>query len=190
MITCDLLVIGGGPAGISAAVAAGKAGLNVLLLEERERLGGQLTKQTHRFFGSVAERAGTRGIAIIKDLETVVSQLKNVEVSLSTTALGIYEDGVATALKGRKMIKIKPKAIIVATGAFEKFLPFENNDLPGVYGAGAVQTLMNIYGSAPFNDWIREYRTDRLLSVGSSGRGGSRRGGSRVEDRGLPRSRL
>lgn len=158
MITCDLLVIGGGPAGISAAVAAGKAGLNVLLLEERERLGGQLTKQTHRFFGSVAERAGTRGIAIIKDLETVVSQLKNVEVSLSTTALGIYEDGVATALKGRKMIKIKPKAIIVATGAFEKFLPFENNDLPGVYGAGAVQTLMNIYGVLPAR---------RLLMIGS-----------------------
>ncbi|HPH09449.1 MAG TPA: FAD-dependent oxidoreductase [Thermotogota bacterium] len=158
MITCDLLVIGGGPAGISAAVAAGKAGLKVLLLEERERLGGQLTKQTHRFFGSVAERAGTRGIAIIKDLETVVAQLENVEVSLSTTALGIYEDGVSTALKSGKMIKIKPKAIVVATGAFEKFLPFENNDLPGVYGAGAVQTLMNIYGVLPAR---------RILMIGS-----------------------
>ncbi len=158
MIACDLLVIGGGPAGISAAVAAGKAGLKVVLLEERERLGGQLTKQTHRFFGSVAERAGTRGITIIEELETVVSQLENVEVSLSTTALGIYEDGVSTALKGGKMIKIEPKAIVVATGAFEKFLPFENNDLPGVYGAGAVQTLMNLYGVLPAN---------RILMIGS-----------------------
>jgi NADPH-dependent 2,4-dienoyl-CoA reductase/sulfur reductase-like enzyme/Fe-S-cluster-containing hydrogenase component 2 len=149
MKTCDLLVIGGGPAGISAAIAAGKTGLSVVLVEEREILGGQLPKQTHRFFGSVSERAGTRGIAIIKDIEKVLIQLPNVEVSLSTTALGIYEDGVATVLKDGRMIKIKPKAIIVATGAFEKFLPFENNDLPGVYGAGAVQTLMNLYGVLP-----------------------------------------
>ncbi len=61
----------------------------------------------------------------------------------------LYEDGVISIEQNEKYIKIKPQSIIVATGASEKFLTFPNNDLPGIYGAGAVQTLMNVYGVAP-----------------------------------------
>ncbi|MDD4000614.1 MAG: FAD-dependent oxidoreductase, partial [Bacilli bacterium] len=74
------------------------------------------------------------------------------------TVLGLYSDKVLTVLKDDKYIKIKAEAMIIATGASEKFLAFENNDLPGIYGAGAVQTLMNVYGVKPGS---------RLLMVGS-----------------------
>src|SRR6056297_3407061 len=154
----DLAVIGGGPAGICAALAAGKNGLKTLLIEERNFLGVQLIKQTHRFFGSEEEHAGTRGIHIANDLKTELEDMANIDVMTATTALGYYEDGILTALHDEKMIKIKPKAMVLATGAFERFLPFENNDLPGIFGAGAVQTLMNIYGVRPAN---------KVLMIGS-----------------------
>ncbi|HRW92868.1 MAG TPA: FAD-dependent oxidoreductase [Thermotogota bacterium] len=154
----DVLVIGGGPAGISAAIAAGKMGLEVVLLEEREFLGGQLVKQTHRFFGSKEEHAGVRGIDIVTELTATLSGMPNVSTWLEATALGLYEDGVVTVLHQGRMHKFLPRSIVAATGAFERFLPFENNDLPGVFGAGAVQTLMNMYGVKP---------AQKVLMVGS-----------------------
>ncbi|MBM7558458.1 FAD-dependent oxidoreductase [Marinitoga litoralis] len=145
----DILIIGGGPAGISAALAASKFNLKVALFEEKETLGGQLVKQTHKFFGSKDESAGTRGIFIAQKLINDVNNKDNIDVYLNSMVLGYYEDGVVTALVKGKMEKFKPKKIVIATGAFEKSLPFENNDLPGVFGAGAVQTLMNVYGVLP-----------------------------------------
>ena len=149
MKSTEILVIGGGPAGLTAAIRAGEAGAKVVLVERDDFLGGQLVKQTHRFFGAKKEHAGTRGFKIGEDLKARIKELPNVEVLLSATALGHYEDGVVTVLKDGKMLKYKPEKLIIATGAHEKFLPFVNNDLPGIYGAGAVQTLMNVYGIVP-----------------------------------------
>lgn len=145
----DLLVIGAGPAGMAASLSAAKKGINVLLVEENEEPGGQLIKQTHRFFGSQKEHAGIRGINIAKLMADEILKNKKIELMLSATLIGAYEDGVYTILKDEKMYKYKPKKVIFATGAFEKYLLFENNDLPGVYGAGAVQTLMNVNGVMP-----------------------------------------
>ncbi len=158
MKSTEVLVIGGGPAGLAAAIRAGEAGARVVLVERDDFLGGQLIKQTHRFFGSKREHAGTRGFKIADDLLAKIEELENVEVLLSATALGHYEDGVVTVLVNEKMQKIKADIIIVTTGAHEKFLPFENNDLPGIYGAGAVQTLMNVSGIVP---------AKRILMVGA-----------------------
>lgn len=149
----ELAIIGGGPAGLCAAISAASSGSNVLILERDKNLGGQLVKQTHMFFGSEKQYASTRGIDICNILLEELDKYKDkVEIMTNTTVVGMYEDGVITVLqKENKYAKIKPKAVIAATGAFEKSLAFPNNDLPGIYGAGAVQTLMNVYGVKPGN---------------------------------------
>lgn len=150
MIKTDIVVIGGGPAGICAAINAASSGAKVLLLDRDSQLGGQLIKQTHMFFGSQKQHASVRGIDIPGILVKEMEKYKdNIQIMLDATVLGIYEDGVLTIEKNDDYIKIKPNGIIVATGASEKFPAFPNNDLPGIYGAGAVQTLMNVYGVNP-----------------------------------------
>lgn len=154
MRNCELLIIGGGPAGLSAAITAAKAGARVEVLERGAHIGGQLIKQTHMFFGSKKQHASTRGIDIADMLLKEIADL-NIKVHTNTTAVGIYEDGVVTAVRGEEeYIKFKPSAVIVATGASEKALAFPNNDLPGIYGAGAVQTLMNVHGVRPGDDVV------------------------------------
>lgn len=149
----DLVVIGGGPAGLCAAVSAAKSGAKVLIIDKNKNLGGQLIKQTHMFFGSEKQYASKRGIDIPEILINELYRFKeNVEILTETTAVGMFEDGVITFLeKEENYFKIAPKAVVVATGAYEKALSFPNNDMPGIYGAGAVQTLMNVHGVKPGN---------------------------------------
>lgn len=151
-LSTDILVIGGGAAGLSAAAEAASAGAEVLVIESDLHLGGQLVKQTHKFFGSKEEYAGTRGYKIADILlDEIESHKKNVSIHTNTTVTGYYpEDGMFTAMRGEdEIFKISAKKTIVASGAQERLIPFPNNDLPGVYGAGAVQTLMNVYGVVP-----------------------------------------
>jgi len=149
MIYTDVLVVGAGPAGLSAAAAAGAAGADVLILERGHQPGGQLVKQTHMFFGSEKQYASYRGFEIADFLLEAACKLPNVTMQLNATVLAAYDDGVWTAEVSGKYIKIKPRAVITAAGASERSLVFPGNDLPGVYGAGAVQTLMNQYGVKP-----------------------------------------
>lgn len=148
----DIVIVGGGPAGLAAALTAASCTASVLLVDDGLQLGGQLIKQTHKFFGSSRQFAGIRGIEIARNFIHEIKKSSNIEVLTQATVTGYYEDGVLTILEGfngNRLIKVKPKRMIVATGASENMLPFTNNDLPGVYGAGAVQTLMNVYGVAP-----------------------------------------
>lgn len=144
-VETQVLIIGGGPAGLSAAIELGSRGVDCLLVDDKHRLGGKLVLQTHRFFGSIeAVYAGTRGIDIATKLENEVRKFNSVKIWLQSTALAVFSDRKVGILKeGREYVLVRPQIILVASGAREKSLAFPGNDLPGVYGAGAFQTLVN-----------------------------------------------
>jgi len=140
----DVLIIGAGPAGLSAAIELGKLGVKVLVIDDKDRPGGKLVLQTHKFFGSIEDtRAGTRGIDIAEELAEEMAEFPNVELRLLSTAVGVFSDGKVGVVTGGNYFLVEPKGLLVATGAREKQIPFPGHTLPGVYGAGAFQTLLN-----------------------------------------------
>ena len=158
-VRVPVLIIGGGPAGLSAAIELGKLGLRSVLIDDKHRLGGKLVLQTHRFFGSTgAVYAGTRGIDIATRLEADLRSHPSIEIWLQSTALAVFSDKKVGILKdGRKYVLVSPEIILAASGAREKNLAFPGNTLPGVFGAGAFQTLVN-------RDLVRP--AERLFIVG------------------------
>lgn len=143
-IEVDVLVIGAGPSGLAAAVELGRAGARTLVVDDKDRPGGKLVLQTHKFFGSEADcHAGTRGIEIAGILEREVREYGSVEIWLETVALGVYSDGYCCVRRGQAIHFVKPRFLLVAAGARERSLAFPGNTLPGVFGAGAFQTLVN-----------------------------------------------
>ncbi|HNW43108.1 MAG TPA: FAD-dependent oxidoreductase [Elusimicrobiales bacterium] len=140
----DVLIIGGGPSGLAAAAELGKLNVSTLIIDDKARFGGKLVLQTHKFFGSVEDcYAGTRGIDIAGKLEEQLKEYPSVTAWPDATCLAVFSDKKAGVLRGDKYYLVRPKAIVSATGAREKSLPFPGNTLPGVYGAGAFQTLVN-----------------------------------------------
>ncbi|MEJ5357510.1 MAG: 2Fe-2S iron-sulfur cluster-binding protein [Desulfobacterales bacterium] len=143
-IDVPVLVIGGGPAGLAAAIELGRRGVATLLLDDKDRLGGKLVLQTHKFFGSVEDsHAGTRGFEIGRLLAAEIERCPAVEVRLQTTAVAVFADGRVGAVERGRYFLVRPRHLLVACGAREKMLSFPGNTLPGVYGAGAFQTLVN-----------------------------------------------
>ncbi len=157
-VRTDVLVIGGGPAGASAAIELGERGIATLIVDDKNELGGKLVLQTHKFFGSVEDsHAGTRGNEIGRMLSEAVTRNPNITVWLNSTVLFIFKDGKAGILKNGAYALVTPKIILNAAGARERFLTFSGNSLVGIYGAGAFQTLAN-------RDLVRP--SDRLFIVG------------------------
>ena len=148
----DVLVVGAGCAGLSAALAAGSAGARVLLVEQDHLPGGQL----------LAERTGTASDAWLRATEAALAQLPNVRILPRTTALGLYDGSMAALLtrhgpqpadaahgEARETLTtLCAKSIVLATGAIERPLVFGDNDRPGVMLASAAQTYINRYAVA------------------------------------------
>ncbi|MEA2077288.1 MAG: FAD-dependent oxidoreductase, partial [Candidatus Marinimicrobia bacterium] len=157
---CDVLVIGGGPSGLTAALELADAGFKVIIVDDKAHLGGKLLLQTHKFFGSKADcYAGTRGHEIAVILEKQVREHENITVMTDTMVAGIYKDSKAGLFVNNKNYEIVSfKGLIISAGARERSLIFPGNHLPGVYGAGAFQTLVN-------RDLIRS--SDEIFIVGS-----------------------
>jgi thioredoxin reductase/Fe-S-cluster-containing hydrogenase component 2 len=144
----DLIVVGAGPAGLSAAIEAAKRGLEVAVFDENSKPGGQLFKQIHKFFGSKEHKAKIRGFKIGDELLKAASEL-GVKVVLNAIVIGIYSEREITVNIDDEVIHYKADSIIVATGASENMVTFDGWTLPGVIGAGAAQTMMNLHGVKP-----------------------------------------
>jgi len=142
---CDVLVAGGGPSGLTAAIELAKLGFSVILIDDKENLGGKLLLQTHKFFGSIEDcYAGKRGIEIAALLEKEIRSYPNVKVYTNSSVAAIYKDKKAGIfIDYKNYATVDFDGLIVSAGAREKNLVFPGNDLPGVYGAGAFQTLVN-----------------------------------------------
>jgi NADPH-dependent 2,4-dienoyl-CoA reductase/sulfur reductase-like enzyme/Fe-S-cluster-containing hydrogenase component 2 len=158
MKTVDILIIGAGPSGLGAAIEARRYGAEVLLVDDKDKPGGQLFKQIHKFFGSKEHRAGVRGFDIGFNLLNEAESL-GVKIHLNTKVLGIMENKEISLLIDDNEVEIlKSKCIILATGAIEKPLSFPGWTLPGVMTAGAAQTLTNIERVLP---------GEKILMIGS-----------------------
>lgn len=157
-IDCEVLIIGAGPSGITAAIELGKCGKDVILIDDKSEPGGKLVLQTHTFFGSISDcHAGTRGIDIAVKLSEELKKHPAVKLWLNTTAVGVFYDRKVGVIRDGEYVLISPKKLLISSGAREKALSFPGWDLPGVYGAGAFQTLLN-------RDLVRP--SERLFIVG------------------------
>jgi thioredoxin reductase/Fe-S-cluster-containing hydrogenase component 2 len=158
IVDTQVLIIGGGPAGMSAAIELGKMGVQCIICDDKPVLGGKLSLQTHNFFGSIRDCfAGTRGMDIGDNLSVLVENEKTIDVWTNSPVAGVFADGLIGVVKDGRYTLVKPERTLVTTGAREKTLAFPGCDLPGVYGAGAFQTLVN-------RDLIKP--TDKLFIVG------------------------
>ena len=140
----DVLVAGGGPAGMSAAVAAARAGASVLLVEEEHQLGGHLR------WGGAADLAALAGLA------GQVAAEPGIEVLTDAVVLGRYDGNWVAVLErrgggaeGERLVKARAKTLVVAPGLIERPYVFAGNDLPGVMLSTAVRRLINLYAVKP-----------------------------------------
>ena len=152
---CDLLVIGAGPAGLSAALTAGRAGARVILADEDFRLGGRLNAE-RLDFGS--QSGADWAAAAVAEL----SGLPNVRLMARTTVVGAYDHGIYGAVERvsdhlaqplpnqprQTFWRIYSQRAILAGGATERPVAFDNNDRPGILLAGALRAYANRWGVA------------------------------------------
>ncbi|HEX3983211.1 MAG TPA: 2Fe-2S iron-sulfur cluster-binding protein, partial [Acidisoma sp.] len=139
---CDVLVVGAGPAGLEAAIAAAESGADTLLIEEWPEAGGSLL--FGRVNGSRAEAVARRAALLAK-----ADALPNLRLMTETVVSGLFADHWAAALQGNRLYKIRAGRTVLATGAYDQPLVFKNNDLPGIMFADAAQRLMRHYGVKP-----------------------------------------
>ena len=140
----DVVVIGSGPAGLEAAIAAAEGGADTLLIEEMSELGGSLL---YGRIGDSRDAADT----LRRDLVAKARNLKNLTILTETVVSGLFTDGWVAAIGGNRLYKIRTHETIVAAGSFDQPIVFRNNDRPGILFATAAQRLMRLYGVRPGN---------------------------------------
>ena len=138
----DVAVIGGGAAGMSAALAAADQGAEVLLLDDGVRLGGALGYARC----AVERELGARTLA---ELGARIAGEPRISVLRGTTCTGWFADNWLAAIGREQLYKIRAGAVVAATGTIEQPAVFRNNDAPGVMLASAAERLINLYGVRP-----------------------------------------
>jgi sarcosine oxidase subunit alpha len=139
----DVLVAGGGPAGMAAAVAAARAGASVMLVEEEQELGGHLR------WGDGAD------LTALRELRGLVESTPGIEVLTDSVVLGRYDGNWVSVLQrglpdvDERLVKARAKSLVVAPGLIERPYVFAGNDVPGVMLSTAVRRLVNLYAVKP-----------------------------------------
>lgn len=139
---CDVVVVGAGAAGLSAALEAADAGVDVLVVERDPDLGGALGYA--RF-----DVAGKAGAEALRELAQRVEDHPKIRLLLVATCNGWYADNYLPVLQGDTLFKVRARELILATGSQEQPLVFRNNDLPGIMYSSAAQRLMRHYAVRP-----------------------------------------
>ncbi|MFH1243687.1 MAG: 2Fe-2S iron-sulfur cluster-binding protein [Pseudomonadota bacterium] len=166
-LNAEVCVIGGGPAGMGAALEAAKAGVRVVLLEMRDHLGGFLCYRLVPAHDQVPTYLHGAKLA------NEVKAQENIQVLFSTSATSIYQSNLVTAFQRggpsdhfhQRYYEIRARSVVVATGAVERPLVFENNDCPGIMQASCAQQLAQIYGIRPGRQAVFSGGHDFLLEV-------------------------
>lgn len=181
-VHCDVLVIGGGPAGIAAAKAAGATGARVILADENSEIGGSLLWENHRTLdGSAPSDWVEKSLAELSAMEEVTLLPR-------TTVVGYHDHNYLTAaervtdhladapahLPRQRLWKIRAKKVVIAAGAFERPLSFRDNDRPGIMLSSAVRAYADRYGATPghnvaiFTNNDDAYRTALSLNAANA----------------------
>ncbi|WP_200546658.1 FAD-dependent oxidoreductase [Erwinia sp. S38] len=169
---CDLLVLGAGPAGLSAALVAAQAGAAVIVIDERPQSGGQFFKPlapSHILHGNMPPQ-WRDGEKLLND--AVAAGITVIQQATVWAAFSVNE--IAVMVNGQTRL-FRPAQLIIATGAYERPVPFPGWTLPGVMTTGAGQTLAKAYrvipgsrvvvsGNGPLN---LQFAADLLESQGS-----------------------
>lgn len=143
----DLLVVGGGPAGLSAARRAAASGLNVVVADERQQPGGQYFKQPpvgFRIDEPRLDRQFREGLELARQAAAA-----GIDYRAPVTVAGVFAGGRVAVAANDGMLMIRPHRIVIATGAYERPLPCPGWTLPGVMSTGAAQTLLRGYQVLP-----------------------------------------
>ena len=139
---CDLLVVGGGPAGLQAALTAADGGANVILVDQLPLLGGALSWARLSVDAQQSEDA-------LAMLTSRVTSHANIRVMVDATCNGWFKDHYLPVIQGQRMYKVRAETCVVAAGAYDQPVVFRHNDLPGVMLTSAAQRLMQHYGVKP-----------------------------------------
>ncbi|MCB2426653.1 FAD-dependent oxidoreductase [Methylophaga pinxianii] len=140
---CDVLIIGAGISGLSAALSVAEQGLSVIIVDENAKAGGSLTYD-------MADQASSQ----LAELLNAIEQHDNIRLITNAYAAGYYADHLVPIVETSGITKVRAKALIVASGAFEQPPVFRNNDLPGVMMGSAAQRLIYRYAVKPFEKGV------------------------------------
>jgi len=146
----EMVIIGAGPAGINAAIEAAKSGMKVTVLDENNKVGGRIFSQINE--GLKLANSADQGPDFKKGTKLLTEFLANshnIDFLNNAQVIGIFQNRELAYLRNGKLFRIRYKGLIIATGAFERSVPFPGWTLPGVYTAGGTQTLIKMQGILP-----------------------------------------